>query len=350
MTAKKKLCIGIPSNRPLERCEASIRSAVDLCRQHHIGLYVSDNSGDAHKQAVLSEMVQGEGLRYVSRPPCGMIENWFDAFNGTEGDFVLMMGDDDKVFSFGTMIDTGNIADDVAGVRPTVMAYLDPRGITNINFSEIRRDKPMERIVEHIKTSNGSNIGICSFWRRDIFKSIMELHFFAHPTKGTYCDWSLMNGLVSSGKVVKNPMMCYFYDVHNWMGDAAFVQKQVERAFESSGLPGSAAAYATVLNALDSFIYVARKDSPLSREDRVSAGLFCLTMLLENFSQRLPAATAHPNARQINVLAHKLIGNRQAASLFDIALGIVAELQDGLDKKYKTFFEKATGYAYGHIE
>jgi hypothetical protein len=178
----------------------------------------------------------------------------------------------------------------------------------------------------------------------------MELHFFAHPTKGTYCDWALMNGLVSSGKVIKNPMMCYFYDVHNWMGDAAFVQKQVERAFEASGLPGGAAAYATVLNALDSFIYVARKDSPLSKEDRVSTGLFCLTMLLENFSQRIPAAATHPNAKAINALAHKLIGNRNAAALFDIAIGIVSELQDGLDEKYKAFFEQATGYAYGRIE
>ena len=347
---EKKLCIGIPSNRALDRCEDSIRSAVELCRRNNIGLYVSDNSGDETKKAALSEIVQGDGLRYESRPPCGMIENWFDAFNGTEGDYVLMMGDDDKVFSYGSMLDLSTIADDVAGVRPTVMAYLDPRGISNINFSEIRRDKPMERIVEHIKTSNGSNIGICSFWRRDIFKSIMELHFHAHPTKGTYCDWSLMNGLGSSGKVVKNPMMCYFYDVHNWMGDAAFVQRQVERAFESSGLPGSAAAYATVLNALDSFIYVARHDSPLSREDRISTGLFCLTMLLENFSQRIPASSSHPNAKAIHALAHKLIGNRNAASLFDITLGIVAELQGGLDEKYKTFFEQATGHTYGHIE
>lgn len=346
----KKLSIGIPSNRKLAACEDSIRSAVELCRRHNIGLYISDNAGDAQKTAALSEIVQGDGLRYVSRAPCGMIENWFDAFNGTDGDFVLMMGDDDKVFSYGTMIDVSAVADDVAGVRPAIMAYLEPRGITSINFSEIRRDKPMERIVEHLKTSNGANLGICSFWRRDILKSIMELHFYAHPTKGTYCDWSLMNGLVSSGKVVKNPMMCYFYDVHNWMGDAVFVQKQVERAFESSGLPGSAAAYATVLNALDSFIYVARKDSPLSREDRVSAGLFCLTMLLENFSQHIPATSAHPNAGALNTLAHKLIGNRNAASLFDIALGIVASLQDGLDIKYKTFFEQATGYAYGHIE
>lgn len=346
----QRLCIGIPSNRKLSACEASIRSAVEFCHHNNVGLYISDNSGDEAKKAALTDIVQGANLHYVSRSPCGMIENWFGAFNSTEGDYVLMMGDDDKVFGYGSMIDMSSIGVDVAGIRPTVMAYLDPRGISNINFSEIRRDKPIERIVEHIKTSNGSNIGICSFWRRDVLKSIMELHFQAHPTKGTYCDWALMNGLVSSGKVIKNPMMCYFYDVHNWMGDADFVQRQLERAFEASGLPGSAAAYATVLNALDSFIYVARKDSPLSKEDRVSTGLFCLTMLLENFSQRIPASSAHPHAKSIHTLAHKLIGNRNVASLFDIAIGIVAELQDGLDEKYKAFFERATGYAYGRIE
>jgi len=279
-----------------------------------------------------------------------MMQNWFAAFNGTDGDYVLMMGDDDRIISLGSSIDTGGIAPDVAGIRPTILAYLDPRGITNINFAGINSDKPAERIIEHLKSSNGANLGIFSYWRRDVFKSIMELHFLSHPTKGTYSDWALMNGLVSSGKVIKAPMSCYFYDIKNWMGDADFVQRQVERAFEASGLPGSAAAYATVLNALDSFIYVARKDSPLSREERISTGLFCFTMLLENFSQRIPAAATHPNAKEISGLAHKLIGNRNAAGLFDIAIGIVAALQDGLDEKYKAFFEEATGYAYGRIE
>lgn len=344
-----QLCIGIPSNRPLAVCEATIQSAVDYCRSQGVRLYVSDNSGDDQKEARLREIVNGEGLTYVRQPPCGMMENWFAAFNGTEGDYVLMMGDDDRLMSLGSSVDDRHLAADVAGIRPTVLAYHDPRGITNINFAGINSDKPIERIVEHIKSSNGVNIGIFSYWRRDIFKSIMELHFLSHPTKGTYSDWALMNGLVSSGKVIKAPMSCYFYDIKNWAGDADFVRRQVERAFEASGLPGSAAAYATVLNALDSFIYVARKDSPLSKEDRVSAGLFCLTMLLENFSQRIPAETAHPNAKAISALAHKLIGNRNAASLFDIALGIVSELQDGLGEKYKTFFEQATGYAYGHI-
>lgn len=348
MTAKK-LCIGIPSNRKLSACEGSIRSAVTYCRENNVGLYISDNSGDAEKRELLSEIVTGDGLTYVSRPPCGMIDNWFTAFEGTEGDYVLMMGDDDKIVSIGSPLDMSTVAPDVAGVRPSILAYLDPRGITNLNFAGINSAKPIERIVEHIKSSNGSNIGICSFWRRDVFQSIMALHFKSHPTKGTYCDWALMNGLVSSGKVVKNPMSCYFYDVHNWMGDADFVQSQLAKAFEASGLPASAAVYATVLNAMDSFIYVARKDSPLSKEDRTAAGLFCLTMLLENYAQRIPSASTHPNAKAISTLSHKLIGNKNAASLFDTTLGIVGEMQDGLADKYKIFFEEATGYAFGKI-
>lgn len=347
--ADNKLCIGIPSNRKLPACESSIRSAVTFCRENDISLFVSDNSGDAEKKQALSAQITGDGMTYAATPPSNIFDNWFNAFNGTDGDFVLMMGDDDRVFNMGAMPDLGDLDDGVIGIRPTIIAYIEPRGITNINFSAIKSDKPIERIVEHVKTSNGSNIGICSFWRRNILKSIMELHFYAHPTKGMYCDWSLMNGLVSSGKVVKNPMSCYFYDVHNWMGDAAFVQSQLEKSFESSGLPASAAVYATVLNAMDSFIYVARKDSPLSKEDRTAAGLFCLTMLLENYAQRIPSASTHPNAKAISTLSHKLIGNKNAASLFDMALGIIDEMQDGLADKYKIFFEEATGYAFGKI-
>lgn len=347
--SQKRLCIGIPSNRPIAASRATIKSAVDFSLLHGVQLAVSDNSGSDEKKSELSRLVTGADTKYLPRPPCGMMENWFEAFNATDGDFILMMGDDDKIFSIGSQIDMDGLEDDVVGVRPTIQAFLDPRGITNVNFSPIQSLSATDRIIEHLKTSNGSNTGIFSFWRRDVFKSIMELHFFAHPTKGTYADWALMNGLVSSGRVVKNPMACYFYDIKNWAGDAAFISSQVAKAFVASGLPAEASVYSTVLNAIDSFIYVNRSASPLSREERVSTALFCFNFLLENYSKKIPAQSAHENAKELSALSHRLIGNKNATSLFDITLAMLGQIQPDLDRKYKEFFKEATGHDWGQV-
>ena len=253
----------------------SIESAVRFCIKQNMRLVVSDNSGSPEKATALKPLMQGhENLVYLETPPCGMMDNWFLTFNETKSDFVLMMGDDDTIFSYGDAPTFTNITPDVVGIRPAVMGYSDEGGIIRSYTSEITAPHPTQRVMDHLQTSSGANLGIFTFWRRDIFKSIMDLWFGPHPSKGTYCDWAVMNGLISSGTVLRDPSSCYFYNLQNWMGDAQAVQQMVEKAYTKSGLPPTAAAYSRPLTSRsDSRV---ESDTSTRRRTSVPPGCRCV--------------------------------------------------------------------------
>ena len=276
-----------------------------------------------------------------------MIENWFNAFNATEGEFVLVMGDDDTIFRFTENPAFNNLPGDVVGIKPCVFAYAGHRGILNMNASPIQAAKASDRISENLQSSSGSNLGIFSFWRRSVFQSLMELWFLHHPTRGTYCDWALMNGLVSSGKVVVDPSACYFYNLQNWAGDTEAILRQVEWAFTSSGLPKGSSAYARLFNAIDSYIFVGRKDSPLSPHERKTASMFCLEFYLKDFITNLPRQTAHENAKEILQLSERLAGNHSVTSIFERISDVCSAIRPGLGVEYKDFCGFATGKPWG---
>lgn len=340
--------IGIPSNRPLERSRESIESAVRFCIKNNMRLVVSDNSGSPEKAAALKPLMQGHAnLVYLETLPCGMMENWFLTFNETKSDFVLMMGDDDTVFSYGDASAFTNMPHDVVGIRPAVMGYSDTGGILRSYTSEITAEHPTQRVMDHLNTSSGANLGIFTFWRRDIFKSIMDLWFGPHPTKGTYCDWAVMNGLVSSGIILRDPSSCYFYNLQNWMGDAQAVQDMVEKAYVKTGLPAAASVYSRLFNAADSFIFVSRKDNPIPAQERFLTAIFCLDMYLKNYVASLPLASTHPRAKDIAALSQKLVNNDSIPDIFAILFDILEAIESGLGTRYKEFHKSATGKNWG---
>lgn len=343
------LSIGILSNRNFAASHEAIESAIHFCRKNKYQLVVSDNSGDAEKETKLRALMQEENLRYIKSPACTMTENWFNTFNGTDGDFVLIMGDDDRIFSFGESPAFTDLPKNVVGIRPNLVGYTEPAGISRLNFSPIQSPSAPDRIVEHLKTSNGANMGIFTFWRREIYKSIMDLWFLHYPTKGTYSDWAVMNGLVSSGNVILDPMSCYFYNLQNWVGDAAFIQSQIEKAFIVSGLPAGASDYAIFFNAIDSFIFINRADSPLSAEERLPSAMFCLDLCLKQYIQNLPQNSKHVSGMKILKLSQKLAETDSLPKLFQLILDIIATIQPGLEDRYKTFYEKAIGKSWGEF-
>ncbi|TNE32751.1 MAG: hypothetical protein EP349_00935 [Alphaproteobacteria bacterium] len=345
---KKKLAIGIPSNRPFETCRESIESAVNFCRKSGYHLVVSDNSGDEVKAEKLREMMADDNMNYIETPPTDMMTNWSTAFDATAGyDYVLMMGDDDTIFGFGPSPSFDNIPADIVGIRPGVFGYADLKGIICVNTSQITSKNASERIAEHLTTSNGSNIGIFTFWRRDVFKSIMDLWLGPHPTRGTYCDWAVMNGFVSSGRVMSEPGSSYFYNLQNWAGGAKQIEEQVERAYTKTGLPKGSSAYSRIFNAVDSFIFVNRKDSPVSPQERFVTGAFCLDLYIKNYLNNLPRNTAHTNSAKIEKISQKLVGNDSIPSIFSVFAEILDAVKPGLAAKYKQFYKEAIGDEWG---
>jgi hypothetical protein len=349
---KNLLAIGIPSNRNLAGSETAVRSAAAFCRQAAAQLVVSDNSGEVKKEEELAASLRAESLRYIKMPPCSMIENSLQAFNATEAEFVLMMGDDDRLFRFGESADFGNLPADVVAIKPCVFAYADPHGILTMNASPLPETGARERIVENLRTSSGTNLGIFSFWRRDVLKSLMELCCLHHPTKGTYCDWSLMNGLVSSGKVVVDPSTCYFYNIQNWGGDASAIAAQAERAFVVSGLPAGSSAYAYLFHAVDSYIFINRKDSPLPAQERDLTALFCLNLHLKNYAANTPRQSGHENAEEIAQLSDRLAAAVVAdnvPAIFALLAEILNVVRPNLGQQYKDFHHYAVGRAWGKL-
>jgi len=349
--AEKKLAIAIPSNRPFEACQASLESAVKFARDSGYRLVISDNSGDAVKAQKMREMMTEDNLIYIESEPCDVVTNWSTVFEATEGtDFVLLMGDDDMLFRYGPAPSFDNIPADVVGIRPGIFGFVDLEGILCVNTSQITSQNASERVADHLQTSNGSNMGIFTFWRRDIYKSITDLWTGPHPTRGAYADWAAMNGLVSSGRVIMAPGSSYFYNLQNWAGGAKAIQEQVEQAYTKVGLPRGSSAYAGIFNAVDSYIFVNRKDSPISPQQRFVTGAFCLNLYLQNYLQNIPKNTAHTNSARIEKISKKLVGNDAMASIFAIFTEILEAIKPGLGEEYKTFYAVATDGEWGSFQ
>ena len=338
-----RLSIGIPSNRPLAQSRDAIESARAFCLRNGYNLVVSDNSGEAAKRDWLKDILKGDGLIHIDSPPCEMIDNWFQAFHATTGDFVLMMGDDDTIFGYEDAPAFTNIPADVIGIRPASIGYGKTEGVMRTYASSINAERGAERVVEYLQTAQGANLGILTFWRRDVFEPIMNLWLKSHPTKATYCDWAVMTAISSSGKVIRHPAACYFYNMQNWLGDSAFVVSQVEKAYAKGGLPPGTVAYERVLNALDSFVFIFRESSPLPYEERFIAAAFTMDLFLKPYRENLPVASKHANAVQINTISQKLVGLDDIPSVLNVLLEIAEAIQPGLAQKYRDFNKAATG-------
>ena len=159
-----------------------------------------------------------------------------------------------------------------------------------------------------------------------------------------------MNGFVSSGRVVSDPGSSYFYNLQNWSGSAKDIAEQVERAYMRTGLPQGASAYARIFDAMDSFIFITRKDSPVPAQERFVTGAFCLDLYIKNYLKNLPRNTAHSNSARIEQISQKLAGNDSIPSIFAVCFEIFEAVKPGLGKAYQSFYAEATGGEWGVFE
>lgn len=303
---KTKLSIAMPSNRNVELSRKSIDCSLDYCHEKNLQLSVSDNSSCEEKK----ELWNGYQF-YIPSKPCGMIENFYNAFDKTTGEFVLIMGDDDRIFSINEA--NFDVASDVVGIHPSIVAFTAKDGIVRGDATELNAETAIGRVKQYHAQCNGSNLAFFSFWRRDLLKSIMDLWFLHHPTMATYCDWAVMSALASSGKVIRDTSTVYFYDISNWMGGETFIKSQVEKAFVNSGLPKEAAQHSSIFQAIDSFIFINRQDNGLRPGEALIAAQHCIG---DNFD-------------------------------WNAALEFVDGF--GLKEKYQHFYLHATGKEWGEI-
>lgn len=342
-----RFSIGMPSNRPLATSKSAIESAHAFCQRNGYNLVISDNSGDAEKAAFLRGLMTGPGMHHIDSKPCGMMDNWFQAFHATTGEFVLMMGDDDTVFAFETAPAFDKLPADVVAVRPAVMGYSEKGGIIRVNTHDNPEENPMQRVMHNLTTAQGANLALFSFWRRDVIEPVMNLWYGPHPTKGTYCDWAIVNALTSSGRTLRHPSGTYFYNLQNWMGSNQQIQEQIEKAFTKTGLPAGSSHYDRLLNAVDSFIFINRKMSPVAERERFIAAVLTLQLYIKSQLDKPDLGARHANAARIDPLVEKLRGLDDIPQIFAMLAIILDEIQPGLAARYDHFHKEATGYAWG---
>lgn len=346
--SKPLFSICIPTHRPLAQTRRSIQSAYDYCKRNNYGLSVSDSSQDEDKRAWLKELLQGPNMTHIDSPPCGMIQNWSQAFNATTTTFVMIMGDDDAIFEYDDGPDYSNIPDDIAGVRPSILSYHKQSGIYRSFNAPISSEHGAQRVVEYIGRAQGANAGVICFWRRSVLAPVMDLWFHHHPTKGNYCDWAVMSALSSAGKIISHPTVSYFYNAHNWYGDTQHIRSQVEKSYALGGLHPGAAAYERIFNALDSYIFTNFTASPLTYEDRFIAAVYSMNTYLEPYlktpyESRNDSSNKHPNAKKIDELCRSLHGLDAVPDILNILIEIMEAIQPGLADRYRAFHKTATG-------
>ena len=254
--------IAMPSHRGYKDSFDAIHSARQYAEKTGCELKILDNSGSQIKS----------GFDIITSPKDSpMMTNFYQAFINSTGDYVLMAQDDDLIFSISDIVPEG----DCIGIQPTLMAFTPQHGILKIYSMANSHDMAQDRVIEYMDNNNGSNLALFSFWRRDILASVLDLWCNAHPTKGAYADWAVVNALMSSGKVIRDVGTVYFKNIDNWAGDQAACDAESKRLFTDCGYEHMA-GHSAMLHAIDSFIMVARKDSPVSYDERIKAALSCM--------------------------------------------------------------------------
>ncbi len=259
-----KLSIAMPSHRNYRDSYDSIYAAEQWCANTpKRNIFLSDNSGDDSKKRAYGRDV----------PPCSMMDNFLHAFNRTDGNYVLLMQDDDKIFS----LSDGNInvTKDVVGIIPHIQAFTPDMGVIKAYSIPNPHETATQRVQEYAYNNGGSNLALFGFWRRDVLGSLLRL-WAQHPLQPAYGDWAIVYALMSSGKVMRDPSTVYFKNISNWAGTAEEVSEEKGKLFRASGVEHML-PYITLLQAIDSFIFIMRKDSPIPYLERYGAATTCLS-------------------------------------------------------------------------
>jgi hypothetical protein len=340
--------ICIPSNRPLDEARASLMSAITATACGNGEVIVSDNSGDPAKAAWLREaaaQLPGRCL-VVDSPGASAEANWSACIDRARGRFIGILSDDDVLQFMGPPC--FDHPPDVAAVKPHIAVWEPTKGITRVNAFPLDGATAQERVQAYAQQAAGSNTTFYSFIRADVFRSVWELCVRAHPTQGSYIDWAQVFGWVSSGRYVVDPGIVLVYCNRNWSGEVDALRKRIIRQYTSVGLPERIVPFASALQALDVFILVARRDSPVGGQERLDAAVWALAAL----SQPLTAlATQHPGA--LSPEERRILQRLAIAADPEALLGGLLRLLDHFDptlaQRYVAFYEAAIGAPWGEF-
>lgn len=350
-TTVPSISIFIPSNRPLGSAWPSILSGLETAKVTGAEVIVSDNSGDAQKQEKLEAIAHSDSvsLRYIHSPGATESVNWRAAIDGTTGTFVAPLADDD----FLSVIEPNSfklapISEDVVGIKPQIVLWTPDVGITRVNNFPLSGNTALERVQQYSQWAQGNNTTLFSFVRRDLVISLHEILRDWHPTYGNYIDWALVYAYVSSGRYVVNPNLQYVYVNQNWSGPTDLIEQRIVSQYTKVGLPAEAAYFALLLQGIDAFILIARRESPVPVRERLEAARWVLHLHRELFLQQYRASTSDWPP-ELEILVRRIAASGDTESLLNGMMRVLGEFGSELAQNYARFYHAVIGEPWGVV-
>lgn len=331
------LSICMPSNRPLVKAKRSIDSVFSTISDTDIEFVISDNSGDQKKKAYI-QGVPRSCIRYIAGPITAF-DNWKHAVTNAKGQYVVVVSDDDIILSTSAapFEQLRASTENVVGARPGFVVFNEKVGLLKASNFGINGPTASERIKEYFQKAQGMNSTLFSAWRKDVLMGVYDA-FSHHPTRGEYADWAIVLALLSTGSVINETSTVFFYDNNNWYGDQDFIKKAVDNLFVNAGLMATDSKHLPLFQAIDSYILINRKNSPLSLPEKRKAGNLALTAYLKSYLDSQVTAT------QTGLEAYLAASLKSAKTVDDFFLRVRPLLANmGLLEKYENFYYKAVG-------
>lgn len=337
------LSICMPSNRPLAKAKKSIDSVLNFISGTDIDFVISDNSGDADKCAYIRSLSNSH-IKYFEGPPISY-ENGKNAIKHAASDFVMIFSDDDIIVNlFGTPFESiQNVEQDVIGFRPGVVVFNPVDGLLKTTTFGLMANTAKERVEEYFKNAKGMNSTLFSAWRKDILLDIYQCNS-VHPSRGEYMDWAIVLAFVSSGRVLEEKTTALFYNNENWSGDQTFITGAIAKLFTNAGLPAIDQKHLSLLQGIDSYILIRRKNSPVSPQEKLGAANLALIAYLKSYIQ---AAQSPQFTGLEKSLIQSLAKSKGHEAIFANLYAILSYL--GLGEKYQHYYKAAIGKDWGQL-
>ena len=340
------LSICMPSNRNHNGSRASISSALNFCDLTNSELIVSDNSYDIKKSNFWNNL-NFKFLKYEKDAPLEGNSNWHNALSKSHGLYAGILSDDDLILNIDKpAIDyKGNLNNilQLSLLYSYGMKKLEHQ-INNFNIS----DNTKVRLVKYWTSNKGNNTTLYSFFNKPVFLDLLSLSLF-HPTKGGYTDWAFVAGLVSSGKILVDSSKLLIYKNTNWFGTQDYINEQEKKLYIKAGLDQRCYLFRRLFTAIDSFIYVLRKTSPITREEAIEASTYVFELNLEVFINEVNANKNNFTEYEKS-LVNKISCSKHIREKLEITLRIIDNLNSEMRKKYLMFYNKAIGCDWGDIK
>ena len=345
MLESNNLSICIPTRRDINTSKASIISALGFCNVAVSKLVLSDNSNDVEKENYWGSL-ELNNYKYRKSSEDYVFSNWLNGIYNCDTKFAGILSDDDVIINLEKSdVDYNEIDYPVIAIKPNISLWTPEKGIYKENTFNIDADTALGRVKQYCDGAKGDNTTLFSFYRRELLQDILSLLQF-HPTKADYADWALVLAAVSSGKIYYDPTKMIIYKNERWTGSRKKVIKNLKELYERHRLSDRGYLFLDIFTAIDSFILMMRRNSPIRRDELLIASDFITKVFEQKMLKNLKTFENEINQKEKDLVL-KIINESNLEKKLFYYLDFIKFFCPQFVKGYKNFYAKSLGKDWG---